>query len=328
MSNRTLLFILLILLVVFGFISLWLGQTAITLSEVWKGLLGQGDALTITIVQDVRLPRTLLAILIGAGLGGSGAALQGFTRNDLAAPGLLGFSACAALGAVIALYFGLRFWVTPAAITGALIGAFLITLITLSGRHQGNATGQLILAGIGIGALATAITGLVMNLAPNPWALSEIVYWLMGSLDKAHLGQVPTCALLTVLGLISLSLSARSLRGLSLGEETAQTMGINLKRTQVLIVIGSALCVGSGVAVAGAIGFIGLFIPHIMRFLIGPDPARLIPVSALAGGLFLLITDSAVRLSSGPGTPLYLGVVTALIGVPFFLYLAIRAPRA
>ncbi len=320
--------ILCLLIFTVGGLSLWLGPTDINLSQAWNGLLAQGDPLTATIIQEVRLPRIILAVLIGAGLGGSGAALQGFTRNDLAAPGLLGFSACAALGAVIALYFGFRAWVTPAAITGALIGAVLITAMTTAHRGQGQVTGQLILAGIGIGALATALTGLIMNLAPNPWALSEIVYWLMGSLDKAHLGQVLPCAVLTLIGLLFLVVSASDLHGLSLGEETAQTLGVNLKRTQTLIVIGTALAVGSGVAVAGAIGFIGLFIPHIMRFLIGPDPARLIPLSALAGGLFLLITDSAVRMVSGPGTPLYLGVVTALIGVPFFLYLAMRAPRS
>lgn len=328
MFKRLLPLILCLLIVAVGGLSLWLGPTDINFSQTWNGLLAQGDPLITTIIQEVRLPRIILAVLIGAGLGGSGAALQGFTRNDLAAPGLLGFSACAALGAVIALYFGFRAWVTPAAITGALIGAVLITLMTAAHREQGQITGQLILTGIGIGALATALTGLIMNLAPNPWALSEIVYWLMGSLDKAHIGQVLPCAILTLIGLVFLFLSARDIHGLSLGEETAQTLGVNLKRTQTLIVIGTALAVGSGVAVAGAIGFIGLFIPHIMRFLIGPDPARLIPLSALAGGLFLLITDSVVRMASGPGTPLYLGVVTALIGVPFFLYLAMRAPKS
>jgi iron complex transport system permease protein len=328
MFKRSLPLILCLAIIIVGGLSLLLGPTDISLHQSWNGLLGKSDPLTSTIIQEVRLPRILLTILIGAGLGGSGAALQGFTRNDLAAPGLLGFSACAALGAVIALYFGFRAWVTPAAIAGALIGAILITAMTTINRGHGQITGQLILAGIGIGALATAITGLIMNLSPNPWALSEIVYWLMGSLDKAHLGQVLPCAILTLIGLIFLTVSARDIHGLSLGEETAQTLGVNLRRTQAFIVIGTALAVGSGVAVAGAIGFIGLFVPHIMRFLVGPDPARLIPLSALAGGLFLLITDSVIRLTSGPGTPLYLGVITALIGVPFFLYLAMRAPRS
>jgi len=307
--------------------SLLLGQTEFTPKSVWNGFWGQGDDLTVTIIQDVRWPRAALAIFIGAGLGGSGAALQGYTRNDLAAPGLLGFSACAALGAVASLYFGYRSLVTPAAIFGALTGALIISAFAFSKSRPSEGASQLILAGIGIGALATAITGLLMNLAPNPWALSEIVYWMMGSLDKAHKGQLLICGLLTVFGLLILVFTARHLRALSLGEETAQTMGVNLRQTQLLIILGTALCVGSGVAVAGAIGFIGLFVPHIMRFLVGPDPARLIPLSALAGGIFLLATDTSIRIFSGPGTPLYLGVVTALIGVPFFLYLIIRAPK-
>jgi iron complex transport system permease protein len=308
--------------------SLLLGQTEFSAQEVWNGFWGRGDNLTITIIQDVRWPRIALAIFIGAGLGGSGAALQGYTRNDLAAPGLLGFSACAALGAVAALYFGYRQFVTPAAIFGALTGALIISAFAFSEKRPGEGAAQLILAGIGIGALATAITGLLMNLAPNPWALSEIVYWMMGSLDKAHNGQLLICGLFTLAGLLILVFSARHLRVLSLGEETAQTLGVNLRKTQIFIILGTALCVGSGVAVAGAIGFIGLFVPHIMRFLIGPDPARLIPLSALAGGLFLLATDTSIRIFSGPGTPLYLGVVTALIGVPFFLYLILRAPKS
>ena len=309
-------------------LSLLLGSTPLSGSQVTHGFIGSAEPLTNTIVREVRLPRIILALLIGAGLGGTGAALQGFTRNDLAAPGLLGFSACAALGAVCALYFGARFWITPAAILGAIIGASLITFMSQSRRAGGNHSAQLVLAGIGIGALATAVTGLLMNLAPNPWALSEIVYWLMGSLDKAHMGQVLPCFIFTFTGLFLLTLSSRNLRSLSLGEDTAKTLGINVKRTQSLIVIGTALCIGSGVAVAGAIGFVGLFIPHIMRFLIGPDPARLIPASALAGASFLLLTDSTLRLFSGPGTPLYLGIVTSLIGVPFFLFLAVRAPRS
>ncbi|RKQ68988.1 iron complex transport system permease protein [Litorimonas taeanensis] len=325
MRNLFLFFGLIIGTAILIYGALFLGSTALSPRAVWLAVMGQGDPLTQTIITEVRLPRLLLALCIGAGLGGSGAALQGYTRNDLAAPGLLGFSACAALGAVCALYFGQRLWITPAAILGALIGAGLIFTMTLAKGHAGESSGQLILAGIGIGALATALTGLLMNLAPNPWALSEIVYWMMGSLDKAHMDQVWICAGFTLLGLLCLTFTGAYLKSLSLGEETAKSLGVNLRFTQALIITGTALCVGSGVAVAGAIGFVGLFIPHIMRFLIGPNPARLIPFSALAGGLFLLLTDTAIRVTSGPGTPLYLGVVTALIGVPFFLYLAMRA---
>jgi iron complex transport system permease protein len=277
------------------------------------------------IIRHIRLPRALAALIVGAGLGASGAALQGFTRNDLAAPGLLGFSACAAFGAVIALYFGLGWAVMPGALAGAMIGAIAITLMA---RRQVGA-GGLILAGIGIGALATALTGLAMNLAPNPWALSELTYWLMGSLEGADWPKLGVATGLTLLGLIALSICGRALGALSLGEDVAASLGISVLRIQSLLIAGTALCIGAGVALAGAIGFVGLFVPHIVRRLpqrLGgtTDPAALIGRSALGGAWFLLITDTVVRAVSGPGTPLYLGIVTSLIGVPFFLYLALR----
>jgi iron complex transport system permease protein len=300
--------------------SLLIGPAPIDVSEAINGVLGQADAATNAIMREVRLPRALGALVVGAGLGASGAALQGFTRNDLAAPGLLGFSACAALGAVTALYFGLAAWLMPAAIAGALVGAIIIAVMA---RRQVGA-GGLILAGIGIGALATAITGLLMNLAPNPWALSELTYWLMGSLENVDAGGLIIAAPLTLIGLVALWRSGSPLRALSLGEDTATSLGVSLPQVQALIVIGTALCIGAGVALAGTIGFVGLFVPHIMRRLSGPDPAALIGHSALAGGVFLLATDTIARITAGPGTPLYLGIVTSLIGVPFFLYLALR----
>lgn len=311
----------LIVLVLLGLIaSLAIGPAAIDGASAISGLLGQADPATNAIMREVRLPRALGALTVGAGLGASGAALQGFTRNDLAAPGLLGFSACAALGAVAALYFGFAEWLMPAATIGALIGA---TIIAIMARRQVGA-GGLILAGIGIGALATAVTGLLMNLAPNPWALSELTYWLMGSLDNVDAGGLRVAIPLTALGLLALWRSGPSLRALSLGEDTATSLGVSLRGVQALIVMGTALCIGAGVALAGAIGFVGLFIPHVMRRLTGPDPAKLIGNSALAGGMFLLATDTLARATAGPGTPLYLGIVTSLIGVPFFLYLALR----
>lgn len=316
---RAILTLNLALLLAIG-ISLCVGPTPLPLSSMWQGLIGQGGESLQNIMQNIRLPRALLAALVGAGLGASGAALQGYTRNPMAAPGLLGFSACAALGAVLALYFGFAALVAPAAIVFALLGA---TVITLFARRRPGAAG-LILAGIGIGALATSVTGLVMNIAPNPWALSELVYWLMGSLRTADLTDVWICAPLTGLGFILLMLAGPSLRVLGLGEETAASLGVKLDRTQAMIVIGCALCIGAGVAVAGAIGFVGLFVPHILRYLNDADEAQLIPLSALGGALFLVVTDTLIRISAGPGTPLYLGIVTSLIGVPFFLWLAWR----
>lgn len=300
--------------------SLFVGAADISASTAMNALFGRGRDVDVVILRDLRLPRALLAGFIGAGLGASGAALQGYTRNPLAAPGILGFSACAAFGAVVALYFGFTQFVSAAALLGAGLGATLI--LAIAGSRKSAAT--LILAGVGVGALATALTGLLMNFAPNPWALSEIVYWLMGSLRNAELSGLFLCAPLTFLGLLILMTIGPDLRTLSLGEETAMSLGVSLRKVQILLVIGTALCVGSGVAIAGAIGFIGLFVPHIIRLIFGPDPAKLIPLSALGGAGFLAFADIVTRLLSGPGTTLYLGILTSLIGVPFFLWLAVR----
>jgi len=167
-----------------------------------------------------------------------------------------------------------------------------------------------------------------MNFAPNPWALSEIVYWMMGSLRHADMGAFYVAGPLTALGLFLLWFIGRDLKTLSLGETTAQSLGVSLGQVQIILVLGVALCVGSGVAVAGAIGFVGLFVPHMMRLIFGPDPARLIGLSAIGGAGFLLLADMATRLLSGPGTTLYLGILTSLIGVPFFLYLVVREVRS
>jgi len=305
-------------------LSLSIGALHIPVGDLVPALFGRGDDIHITIMQDLRAPRTVLALFIGAGLGASGAALQGYTRNPLADPGILGFSATAALGAVLALYFGHQNWVTPAALAGAGLGAAL--LLAMAGRRQGATV--LILAGVGIGALATSLTGLLMNFAPNPWALSEIVYWLMGSLRNASFGAAILCGGLTMIGLVCLFCTGPDLRTLSLGEDTAKSLGVSLGRLRVLLVVGVALCVGAGVAAAGAIGFIGLFIPHILRSFFGADPAKLIPLSAVGGAGFLVLADSAARVLSTNGTVLYLGILSALIGAPFFIWLAFKAGRS
>ena len=226
----------------------------------------------------------------------------------------------AALGAVVALYFGASRLVPWAALLSTALGAALV--VGLVGNRRGPEV--LILAGVGVGALATALTGLALNFAPNPWALSEIAYWLLGSLANADPGAVGLSGGLTALGLAALLVCARDLRVLTLGEDVAQTLGVSLARTQVLLVAGVALCVGSGVAVAGAIGFVGLFVPHIVRFAVTTDPARLVGLSAVAGAATLALADVAAKALSGEGTQLYLGVLTALVGVPVFLWLAVK----
>jgi len=316
---------LLIAVILCALLSLFFGAAPIAPNEIFAALTGNGSDLHQKIVWELRLPRALLAMVVGAGLGASGAALQGYTRNALAAPGILGFSACAALGAVTALYFGGdRILVSMAALFGAAIGAFLI--LALTGLKKGAST--LILAGIGIGALATALTGLIMNLSPNPWALSEIVYWMMGTLKNASLSDITLAGPLTCIGIAMLWFIGRDLKTLSLGEMTAQSLGVSIAQVQLILVLGVALCVGSGVAVAGAIGFVGLFVPHMVRLVFGSDPERLIVRSALAGAGFLLLADIVTRILSGPGTTLYLGILTSLIGVPFFLYLVVREVRS
>lgn len=305
------------------FLSLFFGVVNISVSETLNALMGNGREVDVTIIRELRLPRALLGAVIGAGLGASGAALQGYTRNPLAAPGILGFTSCAALGAVIALYFGYNQIVPFAALTGTALGALLI--LKIAGPRKGAST--LILAGVGVGALATALTGLIMNFAPNPWALSEIVYWLMGSLKNAEMGGLIICAPLTALGIALLIFIAPDLRSLSLGEDTAISLGVSLSKLRAVLIAGTALCVGSGVAIAGAIGFIGLFVPHIIRLIFGPDPMKLIPLSAIGGAGFLVFADIVTRALTGPGTQLYLGILTSLIGVPFFLYLAVKETR-
>ena len=304
-------------------VSLFFGAADLSVPQTLKALMGQGREIDSTIVRELRLPRALLGAVIGAGLGASGAALQGYTRNPLAAPGILGFTSCAALGAVTALYFGFSSAVPVAALIGTALGALLI--LKIAGPRKGAST--LILAGVGVGALATALTGLIMNFAPNPWALSEIVYWLMGSLKNAEMGGLMICAPLTALGIALLIFVGPDLRTLSLGEDTAASLGVSLGKVRVLLIAGTALCVGSGVAIAGAIGFIGLFVPHIIRLIFGPDPMKLIPLSALGGAGFLVFADIITRTLTGPGTQLYLGILTSLIGVPFFLYLAVKETR-
>jgi len=197
--------------------SLFIGTVDLSFIDVLKALLGRGTDTNNIIIRELRLPRSLTGAVIGAGLGASGAALQGYTRNPLAAPGILGFTACAALGAVIALYFGFYKWIPLAALSGTAIGAFLI--LKISGNRKSAST--LILAGVGVSALATALTGLTMNFSPNPWALSEMVYWLMGSLSDSQFVDLLICAPLTIIGIIMLTLIGPDLKTLSLGEETA-----------------------------------------------------------------------------------------------------------
>ncbi|MFQ5347234.1 MAG: FecCD family ABC transporter permease [Rhodothalassiaceae bacterium] len=326
MSAATRLYALLLgLLIALAMLSLFFGPAALSPSTVLRALFLGGDAVEHSIIWEVRLPRVLLAILIGGSLGLSGAALQGLLRNPLAEPGVIGVSASAGLGAVTVLYWnssGMTFPVSAAAIGAA--GVATLLLVILARKDASVLT--LILAGVGINSLAGALTALLLNLSPNPFALADMVYWLMGSLADRSFDDVALAAPFILAGGALLLASARGLGALTLGEDSAASLGIALSRLSLLVIIGTAASVGAGVAVAGTIGFVGLVVPHLLRPFLDYDPARLLVPSALGGAVLLLAADLLVRLLPG-GQELKLGVVTALVGAPVFLHLVWRTRR-
>lgn len=295
-------------------------------TEVLAGLAGTGDPVVAAIVREVRLPRVLLGLEAGAALGLAGAAMQGLLRNPLAEPGLIGVSASAGLGAVIAFHFGLAA-LSPWAVPGAAMaggGVSIVCLLILARRSTSGVT--LILAGIALSSLAVALTSLALNLAPNPFALSEMVLWLMGSLKDRSMDHVVLVLPFLVVGAGLLLSQGRALDALSLGEETAQSLGIGLKRLRLTVITGTALVVGAVVSVTGSIGFVGLVVPHLLRPFVGHEPSRLLIPSALGGAVLVVLADVAAR-ALPTNQEVMVGVVTALIGAPFFLFVILRAQR-
>ncbi|MBA8903513.1 iron ABC transporter permease [Phyllobacterium sp. P30BS-XVII] len=307
-------------------LSLLIGPAALGTADSIRALLtGQGDAIVL-VMREIRLPRALLGLMIGATLGLSGAVLQGYLRNPLAEPGLLGVSASASLGAVIAIYTGLSLAFPLALPLMALAGAVLAVLLVQALAGRGGSTLTIILAGIAVSSFAGAMTTLALNLSPNPFAAMEIVYWMLGSLTDRSMLHVQLAAPFILVGWVLLFSLGRSLDALTLGPDAAASMGINIKRVQLFAILGTAASVGAATAVAGAIGFVGLIVPHILRPLVGARPSRLLPASALGGASMLLAADILVRLIA-PGRDLKLGVLTAIIGAPFFLWLVFRTRR-
>ncbi|MCL2713531.1 MAG: iron ABC transporter permease [Alphaproteobacteria bacterium] len=314
---------LVVLVVLLMLVSLLIGAAHLSPVVVIGALFGRGSEVAQVIVREIRLPRAILALAIGGTLGLSGAALQGLLRNPLAAPELFGAPQSAAFGAVLVIAFGLTdvrsFALPVAAILASFISVF--ALIVLAGRNARLVV--LLLAGLAISALAGAATALVMNLSPNPYLVLEIAFWLMGSLEDRGFSHVILALPFMAAGVLILIRQRGALRVLSLGEETAQSLGIHVARVRLAVITGVALGVGGAVAVSGSIGFIGLVAPHLMRPLSGHDPARLLVPAGLGGGALLLASDIAVRLIPS-SSDIKLGVLTALIGAPFFLYLIAR----
>ncbi len=306
--------------------SLAIGPAAATLSQSLTALIwGDGTPLTL-IMREIRLPRALLAVAIGASLGLAGAAMQGYLRNPLAEPGLIGVSSSAALGAVLSLQTGFAATFAMAlplsALSAALVGVLLV--LTLAGSRGASMT--LILAGIAISAMAGALTSLALNLSPNPYAAHEVVFWMMGSLADRSMLHVTLAVPIMALGWLMLASLGRGLDALTLGEDAAASMGINLKRLRLMLVLGTSCVVGAATAVAGAIGFVGLVVPHMLRPFVGGRPSRLLWASAVGGAAMVLAADIAVRLIL-PERDLKLGVVMALIGAPLFLHLIYKTRK-
>lgn len=335
MSNRALLAALALLCAVLFAASVLTGPADAGIRDSLVALFhDDGGPLTL-VMREIRLPRAVLGLMAGASLGLAGAAIQGFLRNPLAEPGLIGVSASAALGAVLAIHTGLAATAVLAlplsGLAGALVAVALILGIAGGAGQGGLEHGRggsfgLILAGIAVSAFAGALTSLVLNLSPNPFAASEIVFWLMGSLADRSWAEVWTALPVMAAGWALLVFAARDLDALTLGEEAASSLGVNLSRLRLTIVLGVAAAVGATTAVAGAIGFVGLVVPHLLRSAVGGLPSRLLPASALGGAALVLAADIAVRLIL-PERDLKLGVMMALVGTPVFLHLIHRIRR-
>lgn len=292
--------------------------------KLWLSpLLWMGEGTEALVVRELRLPRAVIGLLVGAVLGAAGAVLQGYLRNPLAEPGVLGVSATAALGAVLAIFMGAQGSTALVAASGMAFAALAVALLAVL---SGGSPLQLILAGIVLASLSAALTSLLISLAPTPFALGEIVTWLMGALTDLSLQDLWLLALPALLSLALLVASGRLLDALSLGEDVAHSLGVDPKRTRLLVVAGAGLGVGACVAITGVISFVGLIVPHLLRPFLGEMPSRLVLPSAMGGAIMVLVADSLVRLVPG-AAELKLGIAMALVGAPFFLFLLWRERR-
>lgn len=314
--------ILLAVLFVLIAVSLLSGRVWLSPFEVVDGLFSANAQPSSIIVLELRLPRTLLAVVAGATLGLSGAVLQGLTRNPLAEPGLLGVSAGASLGAVIAIYFGISLISSVAIPVLGLTGALGATMLTFA-LGRGGGTVSLVLAGAAVNALMGALISLALSLAPSVEAAYEIMNWLMGSLAGRGWDHILLTLPFVVTGWGLLAFTGRALDALSLGEIQAESLGIDLRRLRLIVLAGTAMAVGAATSVTGAVGFIGLVAPHLVRPFAGYQPSRILLPAAVGGAVLMLGADIVTRwISIGP--EMKLGVFTALLGTPFFFWLVVR----
>ena len=322
MRRPVLIAVLVALVAALAFASLCAGKAWVPFS-VW---FNPGDDPRWAIIFELRIPRTILGIFVGLALGLSGAALQGYTRNPLADPAVFGVSAMASFGAVMTLYFGMgvvAFWVLP---VGGMIGAGLGVAILLGISGASSSVLTFILAGVILNAVASSGVALALNLAPTPWAVNEIINWLMGSLSDRSASEVQFAVPFITMGCALLLATGKALDALTLGETGARSLGISLSRLRILLALGTGLAVGASVAVTGMIGFVGLIAPHLLRPLVGAKPGALLLPSAIAGAAVVLAGDIAARLIPTP-VELKLGVAMAALGGPFFLVMLLDMRR-
>ena len=312
--------VLIVIVLAVAFLSLATGSAPVAvLPGLSDWLLGINSPAAM-VIGDIRLPRTLLSLTVGASLGLSGAALQGLLRNPLADPSLTGASQGAALGAAAVFYFGLFPFageVAPA-LAGLLgAGVALLLMLGLAGSARSS---MVIMAGLAISTLTGAALATVLNFAPNPFAMQELVFWLLGSVSERSLGHLVFLLPALIVGGVLIWGQRHLLVALSLGEQVAQSLGLAVVRGSRLIVLGVALLVGASVAIASNIGFVGLLVPHLVRPLVGHRPDRLLLPSALFGAVLVGLADICVRLLP-PGREIKLGVLTSLLGMPLFIWL-------
>ena len=297
-------------------LSLLAGKVWVPL-DAWLG----GDPRWV-IVLELRLPRALLGLVVGAGLGLTGAVLQGLLRNPLADPAVVGVSSAAALGAVAVLIFaeGMGAWGGFAGAMACAAGAMAL-LAALTWRTQ-DVVG-FVLAGTVLASLCGALTAFLISLAPDPYAVAAAIDWLMGALTDRGWDDLARAAPFVIAGMALLLVTGPALDALTLGEDAARSLGVGIRRTQALTIAGAGLAVGASVAATGVVGFVGLVVPHLLRPVFGAKPSALLIPSAIGGATLVLAADSLCRLAPGAGE-VRLGVAMALIGAPFFLWLLAR----